>query len=114
MCFYGGLADGLEVGVYHELNELLEGEGGLPAELLFCLGRIADEEIDFGGAEVALIEVDVVLPAQVYVAEGDLEEFFDGVGFTCGDDVVFWLFLLEHEPHGFDIVFGVAPVAFGV
>ena len=62
----------LKVGFYHEVNELLEGDGGLPAELLVGFGRIADEEFDFGGAEVAFVEGDVVLPVEVDVAEGDL------------------------------------------
>ena len=36
------------------------------------------------------------------------------MGFAGGDYVVVGLVLLEHEPHGLNVVFGEAPVAFGV
>jgi hypothetical protein len=48
------------------------------------------------------------------VVEGDFEEFADGMGFASGDDVIIRGVLLEHQPHGLDIIFGIAPVAFGV
>lgn len=48
------------------------------------------------------------------MGEGDFEELPDGVGFAGGDDVVGGGVLLEHEPHGADVVAGEAPVALGV
>lgn len=43
-----------------------------------------------------------------------MAEFADGVHFAGSDDVVVCFILLEHEPHGFDVVFGVTPVAEGI
>jgi len=107
-------AEGVHVGLHHELDETFEGDAGLPAKLGLGFGGVADQEFDFGGAEVAGVKFDVVLPVEADVGEGDFEKFADGVGFAGGDDVVVGLVLLEHQPHSFDVVFGVAPVAFGV
>ena len=46
-------ADFIVVGEGHNFYEVVEGGFGLPAEDFLCLGIIADEEVDFGGAEVA-------------------------------------------------------------
>lgn len=40
---------------------------------------VADEEADFGGAQVAFVEFHVVVPVEVQAAKGDVEEFLDGV-----------------------------------
>lgn len=85
-----------------------------PAEFFFGLGCVAQEEIDFGGAEVAGVELDMVVEVEAYGVEGHLGELAYGDGAAGGDDIVVGLVLLEHHPHHFDIVAGVAPVAFGV
>ena len=51
------------------------------------------------------------MPVEVKGAEGDVKDVLYGVLDASGDDVVAGLLLLEHEPHGFDVVLGVAPVA---
>src|SRR3989449_11678473 len=43
--------------------------------------------------------------------EGQLSELSHRVLFTGGDDVVFRLVLLQHEPHGPHVLAGMAPVA---
>ena len=48
------------------------------------------------------------------MVESDFEEFANGVGFASGNDVIIGGVLLEHQPHGLYVVFGVTPVAFGV
>ena len=50
-------------------------------------------------------------PAQ---REGGVEELADGVGLAGGDHVVVGDVLLEHQPHGLDVVAREAPVACGV
>ena len=35
------------------------------------------------------------------------------MGFARGYDIIVRFRLLEHQPHGFDVFFGVTPVAFG-
>ena len=57
---------------------------------------------------------DVVLPVEADVAEGDLAELAHRVRLAGGDHVVVGLVLLEHQPHGLDVVAGEAPVALGV
>ena len=51
------------------------------------------------------------LPVQPDVLERDLHQVADRVRLAAGDDVVVRLVLLEHEPHGPDVVAGEAPVA---
>ena len=53
-------------------------------------------------------------PIEADVGEGVFDEFFHRVGLVGGADIVVGLVLLEHKPHGFDILWGVAPVALGV
>ena len=98
----------------HDGDEM--GEGGLrfPAHDAFGFRGVAEKLFDFGGAEVARIDFDVVLPIETDEAEGAFDEFADAVHFAGGDDVVVWLVLLEHEPHGLDVFPGVPPVAAGV
>ncbi len=102
------------VGVDHDFDEFREADLGFPIELFFGLGRVADEEIDLGGAFVAGVVFDVIFPVEANAGEGVFDEFLNGVGLVRGDDIVVRLVLLEHEPHGFDIFGGVTPVALGV
>src|SRR4051794_16494649 len=53
--------DEFEVGVDHVVDERLERGAVHPAELLPRLGRIADEELDLGRAEIAGIDHDAGL-----------------------------------------------------
>ena len=78
------------------------------------LGRIADQQVDFGGPEELLVDDDVVLPVQAHLVEGDLAQLPHRVGLAGGDDVVVRLVLLQHQPHGPDVVAGEAPVPLGV
>ena len=55
----------------------------------------------------------VELDFEADVLEGVADEVADGGGDAGGDDVVVGLVLLEDEVHGFDVVFGVTPVAPG-
>ena len=48
------------------------------------------------------------------MAEGDLEKLAHRVLLAGGDDVVVRLVLLQHPPHGLDVVAGEAPVALRV
>ena len=48
------------------------------------------------------------------MAERDLAELAHRVGLAGRDDVVVGLVLLQHQPHGLDVVAGEAPVALGV
>src|ERR671922_1015465 len=102
------------VGIHQAGDELLEADGRLPAETLAGLRGVADQQVDLGGPEVALVDPDVLLPVQPDVRERDLAELLHRVGLAGGDHVVVGLVLLQHQPHGAHVVRGVAPVAPGM
>ena len=77
-----------DVGVDHELDQLLEANLGFPAELALRLGWIADEQIDFGRAFVAGVILHVFLPIQPDMTEGFLHKLFDRMGFVRGQHII--------------------------
>ena len=100
----------------------------MPAEPLPRLRRIAEQRIGFGRPEVtrvdfdqhpAVARVDALLgepgaapfdgPADA--SERLLDEFTNRMLFAGGQDIVIRLRLLHDEPHAFDIVAGVTPIA---
>ena len=104
---------------------------GVPAKFLLGLGRVAEELLDFRWTEVFRIDfhedfarfnVDALFvdafafPAEfdAGLAEREGAELADGMVLAGGDHEVVGLRLLEDEPHTFDVVAGVAPVAQGV
>jgi hypothetical protein len=68
--------------------------GGDDAHLLSTLAFEADRDAQFGG--------------------GEFDELAHAVLHAGGDDEVFRLVLLQHQPLHFDVVAGMAPVAQGV
>ena len=83
----------------------------LPAEGLAGLRRIAQEDVHLRGAEIARIDLHVLLVVEVELREDLLGEFADRMGLSGGDDVIVGPVLLEHQPHRLDVVPGEAPVA---
>ena len=57
---------------------------------------------------------DMVLEVQIGVAEGETAELPDRRGPAGGHHVVVRGVLLQHQPHGADIILGVPPVAAGI
>ena len=66
------------------------------------------------GSQEALVDDDVLLPVEPGCLEGQPAQLAHLVGLPGRDDEVAGRVLLEHEPHGADVVGGVAPVALGV
>src|SRR5271169_2760856 len=95
----------------HHLDQLCEGNPRLPAENAARLDRIAAQRIDLGRPEIAAIDLDVKPPVEASRGEGELDEIAHAVRLPGGDDVVVGLLLLQHQPHGLDIVAGEAPIA---
>src|SRR5206468_11313669 len=89
----------------------LEGGARLPPEHLAGAARVADEQVDLGRPEEALVLDDIVAVVEADVGEGPLAEVAYGVRLAGGDDVVAGLVLLDHAPHGLDEVGRVPPVA---
>ena len=70
--------------------------------------------IHFGGAEIARVDLHVLLPIEIQAAKSQPQEVADADALTRGHHIVIGLVLLEHAPHGLHIVAREAPVAFGV
>ena len=100
----------LQVGIYHHLDQLLEGDGGLPTQLGASLGGIGHQKVHVGWAEEPGVHHHVIAPVQVEVAEGHFAKLSHRVGPAGTYHVVIWLVLLEHEPHGLHEVPREAPV----
>src|ERR1019366_3547922 len=66
--------------------------------------------IGFGRAEVPRIDLDELMPVKMCVRECKIEEFSNAMSLTSADDVIIGDILLEHHPHGTDIIRRVAPV----
>src|SRR5262245_9873627 len=60
----------LQVRVDHARHEVAEADLGRPAELLSGPARVGEEEIDLGGAEVALVDLDELVPVEPGAPEG--------------------------------------------
>ena len=48
------------------------------------------------------------------MSEGQFTKFQDGVSFARGNDVIAGSVLLQHQPHGVNVVGGISPVATSV
>src|SRR3954467_8963042 len=94
----------LEIRVHHQLHELAEVHRRFPAELPSGLGGIADQYVDLRGPDERGLDVDVALPVESHVREGDLAELLHAVVLVGGDDVVFGRLVLEHPPHRVHVV----------
>lgn len=119
-----------QVGLDHLLNKSIELDVALPAELLVGLGRVAEQELDLGGAVVGGVDTDTdhtllidtnlllssALPADGLASslEGLFNKLTDSVHLTGGEDKVLGLLLLKHAPHALDVVAGMTPVTLGV
>ena len=51
-------------------------------------GAVAQKQVDFGGAEISGVDLDVLVPIEVEAAEDFVKEFPDGVRLAGGDDVI--------------------------
>ena len=99
----------------------------IPAQHLFCLGRVAQQLVHLGGAEIlrvyfhqhfpgifvdAFLVNALALPFQLYsgFAECQRTKLSHCVHLARGYYKVIRLRLLEYQPHTFYIISGVAPV----
>src|SRR4029079_11430079 len=98
-----------------------------PTELLARLGRIAQEMPHLGWTEITRINfnqhtVGAALDADLLettsapfnrapdTSKSLLHELLHGVAFPSGQHIIIGFRLLQHHPHAFDKISGVAPV----
>src|SRR5919106_1658996 len=103
-----------EVGVDHQVDQASERGLRLPAQLAARLGGVAHQQVDLRRPEELLVHDHVLLPVEPHAVERELAELAHRVGLAGGDHVVVGRVLLEHQPHGLDVVAGVTPVALGL
>ena len=104
----------LQIRIGHHPDELAERGLGFPAECLHGLGGVTEQVIDLGGTEILGVDFNVLVPVEIEITEGFLEEFAYRIGLAGSNYEVAGLVLLEHEPHGFDVIASETPVAPGV
>src|SRR5487761_842210 len=123
--------EGLPVGFDHLGNQLLEGGLVTPAEPLPGLLRISEQQIDLGRTVIMRVDRDQAFAAAIAqaalvgtrsrpddrpadAAERPLDELAHRMRLAGGKHIVVGLLLLEDEPHAFDIVTRMAPIALRV
>jgi hypothetical protein len=121
----------LPVGLGHDLDKVFESHLRFPAEDALGLGGIAEELLDFGGAEVIGRDLDEDASARFtdpffinafpfeaqpdpHGVKGVLAELADGVHLAGGADVIVGGVLLKDAPHHLGVFGGVTPVTLGV
>src|SRR3954464_9883489 len=64
----------LQVGVDHQLDHVLERGARVPAELVARLAGVADQVLDLGRAQEALVDADVIVGVEAGVREGEVDQ----------------------------------------
>src|ERR1017187_7210944 len=118
-----------KIACHHFLDELREARLRRPAELLARLAGVADQLIDFGGAEIGRIDpnerlagfpvepgfLDTLaapLDAAADLRECKCDEFANRTGLACRQHEIVGRIRLQYPVHALDIIPGVAPIAF--
>ena len=73
-----------------------------------------EQQRHLGRAQIARVELHELFPIQFQVFEDVIQKLAAGVGPARGDHIVVGLLLLEHQPHGFDVFLGIAPITLGI
>src|SRR5260370_2687528 len=114
---------------HHFLDQLRKARLRLPAELLPRLAGVADQHVDFGGAEIRRIDANDGLAgfpvyagffdtlaapfdAAPYFREGKFDEFAHRAGLARRQHEIVGRVRLQNPVHALDIISGVSPVAF--
>ena len=120
-----------QIALHHFGDQRLESGLVAPAQHLVRLARIADQQIDLGGAKIAginrhqqsaglgvmaLFVRALAAPGQRHadLGEGRFGELADRMGLAGGQDIIVALRLLQHQPHAAGVFARMAPVALGV
>ena len=113
------------------MAQLLETGLGLPAQNGFGLGRIADEQLDFGGPVKLGVDTHdrfagghidsrfvfgFAFEFQLHIDgfEGHADKISNRFGAVGGQHKRVGFCSLQHAPHALHILFGKAPIALGI
>src|SRR5687768_2180961 len=103
----------VELDVGHLGDEVAEGGFWFPAEKAFRFAGVADKVNRLHGAHETGILFDKILPFETHSFERDLNDVLDAVKFAGGEDEGGGLVVLKGQPHAFDVIASVTPIAFG-
>src|SRR5664280_3602514 len=100
----------LHVRIDHQPDQLLEADGWLPPQLAPRLAGVAEEMVYLSRPVERFVDHDVVPVVEADMPERDVTELPHRMVDARRDDVVGGGRLLEHGPHGADVVAGETPV----
>ena len=103
-----------QIGSQHHKHQLLKRNRRFPSQPATSFRGIPNERINFSGAIVLRIGPDEFVVVQSYGSKGELAKLAYRVVFPSGDDKIVGLRLLQHQPHGMDVILGVTPVPLGI
>jgi hypothetical protein len=104
----------LHIGVYHNPHQVGEMNARLPIERRLRPAGVGQQIIHLRRPEVARVNFDVILPIQPHIAKRFVQEFPHRMAFPRTNNQILRLILLQHLPHGYHVVGGVAPIPLGV
>lgn len=98
--------------IHHDPDQFIEVHFWFPAESLFCLGSISDQQISLSRPFVTRVVFHVFFPIKIDVGEGSFGKLAHRVRLTGRDHEILAAVLLQNRPHRPNILRRVAPVAF--
>src|SRR5258707_15842090 len=99
-----GLFQRAEIGFHHRLHQLLEPNLWLPTQKLAGLAGVAAQIINLSRTDQFRVDFHVLFPVQPGAGKCSLQKFLNTVGLARGNNEIVGLGLLQHEPHGADVV----------
>src|SRR5690606_18615896 len=103
-----------QIGLVHLGNHVFKTGCRLPAKLGVGLVRIAEKHVHFRRTKKFRVDNQVIVKGQPRQIKGYATHIPDCGGASGGDYIIVGMILLQHQPHGLDIVPGMPPVALGV
>src|SRR4051794_33604798 len=100
----------LQLRVDHDLREAGDQGLRLPAEHVRGPRRVSDQRVHLRGAQVRLVELDVVGPVEAHAGEAVFGEVADRVGSAGGQDEIVRFVVLQHTPHTLHVLGCEPPV----
>src|SRR4030042_6315436 len=103
-----------DVGINHHLANRFKTDLGFPSQNLLGFGVITHQGSGLGRSDDSFVNLNMILPVKTDIIVGFLAELLDGMGLAGGNDKIVGFILLQHQPHGYDEIAGIAPIPFCV